>query len=221
MRHKRPSRLFFLFLTLFEMLFSVSTAIAVPLLFRPFYYIHIALLDLPARTGWTAAEIRQAFDEMMDFCIGGAPFGTGVLRWSERGMSHFADCAVLFHLDLSVLAFSALALLLCFFFYRRGLHPTEPLGRGPAFWAGSVLAAGFILLALLAALDFDAAFVTFHQIFFPGKENWLFDPATDEIILILPQIFFQNCAILIAALLFLFCAAMIFWDFRKKRRRRP
>lgn len=219
MRHKRPSLPFFLLLTLLEMLFVTSASIAVPLLFRPFYYLHIPLLDLPARTGWTAVEIRGAYDEMMDFCIGGAPFGTGVLRWSESGMTHFADCAVLFRLDLSVLAVSALALLICFLLYHLGLRPAEPLGRGPAFWAGSTLAIAFLLLAILAALNFNAAFVTFHHIFFPGKSNWMFDPAADEIILILPQVFFQNCAVLIAALLFLFCAVLIWWDLRGTRRR--
>ena len=221
MKHKHPSMPFFLISTLFEMLFVLSAAIAVPLLFRPFYYLHIPLLDLPARTGWTAAEIRGAFDEMMDFCIGGAPFGTGVLRWSESGMSHFADCAVLFRLDLTVLLLSALALLACFLLRRRGLRPAKPLGHGSAFWAGILLAAGFVLLSVLAALNFDAAFVTFHHIFFPGKENWLFDAATDEIILILPQVFFRNCAILIAAVLFLLCAALIWRDLRSTRHRQP
>ena len=94
---------------------------------------------------------------------------------------------------------------------------TSPLGRGSAFWAGSLLAAAVILLAALTALNFNAAFVFFHHLFFPGKDNWLFDPATDQIILILPELFFRNCAIAIAALLLIGCAILILWDLRQKR----
>lgn len=216
----KRSKPFFLILTCALMLFVLSASIAVPLLCRPFYYAHMALLELSAQTPWSAAEIRAAFDEMMDFCIFGTPFGTGVLRWSESGMSHFADCAKLFRLDFLVLALSALTLLVCFFLRRRGLRPFRPLGRGSAFWAGSVLALAFLVIGVLAALNFNAAFVVFHRLFFLGKDNWLFDPAADQIILILPQIFFRNCAILIVALLFLGCAALIVWDLRHDGRLR-
>ena len=37
------------------------------------------------------------------------------------------------------------------------------------------------------------------MIFFPGKDNWLFNPSTDQIIRVMPQEFFRNCAILIGA----------------------
>lgn len=52
----------------------------------------------------------------------------------------------------------------------------------------------FLAVGGLAALDFDRAFVVFHALFFPGKDNWLFDPETDQIITILPQVFFRNSA---------------------------
>ncbi|MBR6726065.1 MAG: TIGR01906 family membrane protein, partial [Clostridia bacterium] len=46
---------------------------------------------------------------------------------------------------------------------------------------------------------------------FAGKENWVFNPYTDEIILALPQSFFANCAILIAAsIIVLSLACVIF-----------
>ena len=80
-----------------------------------------------------------------------------------------------------------------------------------------VLAGTLILLA--AALDFDRAFVVFHSVFFPGKDNWIFDWRTDPIILLLPQDFFRNCAILILALLLAWCAALIGADLWLGRRR--
>ena len=213
----KESKFYFCILSAALMLLVLSAAIAFPILFRPFYYAHIAALDLPGRTGWSAAEIRNAYDEMLDYCILGAPFGTGVLRWSYSGMAHFADCARLFRLDFAILGASALTLGGCAVAHRCGVRAARPLGRGSAFWAGSLLAAAGILLAALAVLHFEAAVVLFHHLVFAGKDNWLFDPTTDQIILILPKLFFRNCAIAIAVFLLIGCAALILWDLRRKR----
>ena len=82
-------------------------------------------------------------------------------------------------------------------------------GKPFTFWAGSGLAVVFVVVGGLAALDFDRAFTVFHQLFFPGKTNWLFDPYTDEIINILPQEFFMHCALLILAILLLGCVILM------------
>ena len=196
----------------------LTAAIAAPILCRPFYYAHIGPMNLEERTGLTREEIKTAFNEMLDYCLGAPEFSTGVLRWSESGKAHFTDVRVLFLLDLRVLAVS-IGLLAVILLSARftGRTPARPLGRGPAFWAGAGLGAVFLAIGALAALDFDRAFVLFHALFFPGKDNWLFDPAADQIINILPQEFFRNCAILILALLVLGCAALIFGDLRRSK----
>lgn len=197
----------------------LTGAIAAPILCRPFYYAHIGPLGLEERTGLTRDEIKTAFNEMLDYCLGRAEFSTGVLQWSESGKSHFTDVRVLFLLDLRVFAVSIMLLAaLSLAVWRIRIKPARPLGRGPAFWAGAGLGAVFLLIGGLAALDFDRAFVIFHALFFPGKTNWLFDPRTDQIINILPQEFFRNCAILILALLVLGCAALTASDLLRGRR---
>ena len=60
------------------------------------------------------------------------------------------------------------------------------------------------------------AFAAFHALFFPGKDNWLFDPATDPVIGILPETFFLRCAVLILALLLLGCAVLLVTGRRRK-----
>ena len=203
-------------IAVFAALTLLTAAIAAPILCRPFYYAHIGPLELEKRTGLTREEIETAFNEMLDYCLGADQFSTGVLRWSESGKAHFTDVRVLFLLDLRVLAVSAAALAAALLFaWKTGRTPARPLGRGPGFWAGAGLGGTFLLVGALAALDFDRAFVLFHAMFFPGKDNWLFDPAEDQIISILPQEFFRNCAILILVLLVLGCAALILWDLRR------
>ena len=192
----------------------LTGAVAAPILCRPFYYAHIGPLRLVERTGYTEGEIKTAFDEMLDYCLGGEEFSTGAMRWSESGKNHFTDVRRLFLLDLRAFA-AALAALACLGLLARrgGMGPAPLLGRGPGFWAGAGLGGVFLLVGALAALDFDRAFVVFHALFFPGKDNWLFDPAADQIVNILPQAYFRNCALLIFALLVLGCALLIGLDF--------
>lgn len=195
--------------------FCVLTgSIAVPLLVRPFHTLHIGPMELEKASGLTAPEIREAYHQMMDYCLGLRPdFAAGVLPFSESGASHFADVRFLFLLDLAVLAVSAAALLLLWF-YRR--HKAVELhrfgGHGPAFWGCVGLGGAFAVIGSLAALDFDRFFTLFHAVFFPGKDNWIFHPKADPIILILPQEFFRNCAILILAVLLLTCTVLILRD---------
>ena len=107
----------------------LSSSVAVPILCRPFYYAHIGPLGLVQATGLTEEAIRQAYDEMLDFCLGAPEFSTGALSWSQSGRDHFADVRVLFLLDLAVLALSAALLLLWFLLGRRmGLGPRPLLG---------------------------------------------------------------------------------------------
>ena len=194
----------------------LSAAVAVPLVWRGFYYLHINGLNLPQRTGYSAEVIRAAFDEMMDFCVFGEPFGTGELKWSMDGYAHFIDCAVLFRLDFAVLAVSLATVLLLR--QMGGEYAVVSIcGKGPRFWAGSLLSVGFLVISGLAALDFDRAFVVFHSLFFPGKTNWIFDYRTDQIINILPQVVFRNYAILIVALLFAGCLGLILADRKTKQ----
>ncbi len=209
-------------LSVLTALLVLTGAVAVPLLCRPFYYAHIGPMGLPAYTGLTEEQIRTAFDEVMDFCLGLRPdFAAGILPFSESGASHFADVKALFLLDLwaALLSLGLLAAL-SLFCRSRGLRPCRFRGRGPGFWAAAGLGTVFLLVGALAALDFDRAFVVFHALFFPGKTNWIFDWRTDPVILILPEEFFRNCAILILALLLVWCAVLIGTDLYSSRRRR-
>lgn len=218
----KPSKLLSLFTGVFTALLVLSASIAVPLLCRPFYYAHIQALNLDGYTGLSVEQIKEAFDQVMDYCLGLRPdFAAGVLPFSESGASHFADVRVLFLLDLWVAVISLAALVILFIISRRKkLTPAPLLGHGPGFWAAIGLGGLFLIVGGLAATNFERAFVIFHSLFFPGKTNWLFDWRTDPIILLLPEDFFRNCAILILALLIFWCVILIAADLLAQRRRK-
>ena len=198
--------------------FVLTVSIGLPIYIRPFYYAHIEAMDLPEASGFTASEIREAYDEVLDYLtLPGKTFGTGVMNCSEAGEAHFVDCKVLFDLNAGVLIAAALSLT-AMFFLRKKLGPYR-LGRhSSAFYAGISAVVLPLVLGGLAALDFDRAFVVFHRIFFPGKDNWLFDYYADEIIRVLPQEFFMHCGILIAAGVLIQAIILLIWDFTAGRR---
>ena len=179
----------------------LTVSIALPIYIRPFYYAHIEALDLPGVSGFTADQIRSAYDAVLDYLtLPGKEFGTGVMACSEAAADHFRDCKVLFDLNAWILLGSAAVVAVLTVLSRfGGLGPLKLGGRSSAFW-GALAAVGLpLVIGSLAALDFNRAFVIFHSIFFPGKDNWIFSWYADQIIRVLPQQFFMNCAILIGA----------------------
>ena len=216
----RQSKLLSVILAVLTALAVLTGAVAVPILCRPFYYAQIGPLDLEGNTGLTQEQIRQSYDEVLDYCTGlSEEFSAGVLPFSDSGAGHFADVRGLFLLDLGVLAVSLIALAAVILLLRRRMRPQTLLGRGPGFWGACGLGAVFLVIGGLAALDFDRAFTVFHALFFPGKTNWIFDWRTDPVILILPQEFFRSCALLILALILLWCAVLIAADLLAAGRR--
>ncbi len=193
----------------------LTGSIATPILIRPFYYAQIQPLELESASGLSRDEIVQAYDEVLDYCIGASDeFSAGVLPFSASGSAHFADCRVLFILDLWLLAGSVIVIVLLKLYDKRRRLPR--LGRhGAPFWGAAGMAALLVLIGIAAATDFDRAFTVFHSLFFHGKDNWVFNAATDPVILIMPEAFFRNCAILILAVLLVISAVIIILDKRK------
>ena len=64
--------------------FLLTAAIGLPIYIRPFYYAHIEAFDLPARSGYTAEEIREA-------CA--APVEIVSVPKAHHGMSFYVDNA--------------------------------------------------------------------------------------------------------------------------------
>lgn len=126
---------------------------------------------------------------------------------STSGAIHFADVKKLFILAWVILIVTAP-------FAIRFLRQLK--ARKQEYRLLHLAQIGFVLplmIAGIAALDFDQFFVTFHQIFF-RNQDWLFDPAQDPIILVLPEEFFMHCFILAFVL---FEAMMLVGWFRARR----
>lgn len=200
-------------------IFILTFSIGLPIYCRFFYYIQIKTLNLPeqaARYGINADynDIKTAYDRILDFCtLPNKPFKSGVFAMSESGISHFADCKVLFDLNLAGMIVSGAVTLTIVLLNRfKVITLVRPMGHRAYLISAIVALALPIVIGALAAINFDKAFEIFHGIFFPGKTNWTFDPYYDQIITVMPEEFFMNCAIIIGVGLIVFSAALIAAD---------
>ncbi len=207
----KKSKTLSIYLTIITIILICTFSISLPILFRPFYYFHIDALDLVNKTGFSYQTIKIAYDEMMNFCLGLTnTFSTGSLKYSADGLNHFIDVKNLFMLNNFLLVFSILNLLFIpKYFKQKNIIPYLFNNQDFSYYAGTFLLIFFVGIVLLSLGNFTRTFVIFHQIFFPGKTNWLFDSRYDEIILILPETFFRNCAILIVFNLISICLYLI------------
>ena len=177
--------------------FIISLAISFVILFRPFYYWHIDMFDLPEKTGFTYNEIKESYDDVLDYTVYHQPFSTGVFKYSSDGMDHFKDCKTLFTINFILLIISFSIILL----KRKWFNNIKLFNHNISFFSGllNIFLLGIIIIVSL--INFDFLFTAFHKILFLNKDNWLFDSSKDEIIKILPQRFFMNCGILIISII--------------------
>jgi integral membrane protein (TIGR01906 family) len=199
----RTSKIWSVILAFCGVIFVIGFSIALPIWFRPFYYSQIEKLDIVDYSGFTREQIIKAYDDVLNYLNFGTPFATGELKYSESGKSHFEDCKILFDLDTWATLISGLVLLTALVLKRLKVLKPAKLAKFDWFFYSGIFAVLLpIVLGGAVAVDFENAFVVFHKIFFPGKENWMFNWYEDEIIRILPSEFFMNCAIFIAVALF-------------------
>ena len=186
------NKYFSYFLILTIIIAIISASIAVVILFRPFYYLNVKLLDLVQITGYSCGD----------------------LKYTIEGMNHFTDCRTLFILDIALAILSLSIITVTIILKNNGKIQLTYLKHNFSYYSSIIIMFIFSFITLLAISDFDAMFVKFHQLFFPNKDNWIFDPRYDQIINILPEQFFINCAIVIAAIMFLCCLYFIYKEYK-------
>ena len=210
----KSSKFIMIIKSLLTSVLIISASIALPILFKPFYYLHLNMMKLNTKVGLSTFQVKQAYNEVINYCIGLEPeFSAGVFKFSESAASHFADVRSLFIFDLFCVVLSALALLIIYLVSRsKDIKEYRFKNKGSLFYGPSITLFSFMLVGLSASLNFNKAFTIFHKIFFIGKKNWVFSYKTDPIIYVLPQSFFMNCAILIVVSIIVACVICIYLD---------
>ena len=162
-----------------------------------FYPLEISYFALPDKVHLKAETIQYNFNILMNYLTN--PFSQKLampdFRSSVAGLHHFQAVKYLFHLAQIVFVLTLPALI---FFIQKVIK------KGfLALYQRNLLILSllpFIMICLAGLIGFNSFFTLFHQVLFVGDNTWLFDPAKDPVIWILPEEFFMHAFILFALL---------------------
>ena len=196
-----------------SLLFLLSLAILVTIYLAWILYpFEISWLNLTNRVHLKSDIIQYNFHILMDYLTN--PFNP-VLEMpdfpsSESGLHHFVVVKGLFHLAQGV---AIVTLPIFYLFWKQVIQK----GFLSLYRRGLLIMLSLpLILGLVGVfIGFEQFFTLFHQILFVGDDTWLFDPAKDPVILILPEDFFLHCFIL-----FFVTYEILFGLFYFKSRRR-
>lgn len=193
-----PSNLLLAFI---GFLFIFSFSVVLTLNLRTIYYFDIHYLQLEQATGLTEETIRENYDALIDYNLitkHVKELEFPDFQMSEHGRIHFAEVKNIFVMIqiLCVVSGILLAVGLVKKLFRRDYGSLKLMSVMTFFIP--------LVLGILAVWNWDAFFVKFHELFFDNN-YWIFDPAADPVITILPDTFFFHCAAAILLFLLLGC----------------
>lgn len=198
-------------------MFIICAAVTLALNFRFIYYADIERYDLEAVSGLTAEELKADYSELIDYnCIwGDDELKFSYFTLSDSAAQHFREARTLFlFFGWGVIIFGILsAFMIC-------IAVRNKKGAAYLKYAAVIAIILPVLLGISAVLAWDRFFVLFHELSF-GNDLWLFDPAVDPIINVLPDMFFFHEAMAIFGLVILggvICAALSYISSRTASR---
>ncbi len=197
-------------------LLVLCLAVVLTVSFRGLYYHDIRALNIAGETGLSEQTIKHNYDVLIDYNL--VIKHQETLKFpdfpmSEHGRIHFQEVRrIFFGFQYGAFLFAVLFAVLAVLCIRRS---------GDYLFLRICAVTSLVIpgvFGLLAAVSWERLFIGFHQLVF-NNDYWLFDPATDPVINILPDAFFLHCGICIA-LLVLIGSAVSEVLFRLLRRRK-
>ena len=172
----------------------------------------------------TIEDVMEVTEYMMDYLIGREEVlsieinvdGETQDFFNEQDRLHMADVKNLFLGGLRLRTGCLLAAVVLLVILGAGKADLKKFLPGCYFRAFGVFLGVAVFLAIAFAVDFTRCFTIFHEIFF-FNDLWIFDPATDYMIRMLPEGFFADMVARIGGI-FLGMLAVLFLLFFFLRR---
>ena len=188
-----------------SLLFLLSLSILLTIYLAWFLYPQeISWLHLTSRVHVQPQTIQHNFNVLMDYLTN--PLNQALempdFPSSASGIHHFVVVKGLFHLTQGV---AILTLPIFYFFWKQVIQK----GFLSLYRRGILIMLSLpLILGLIGVfIGFEQFFTLFHQILFVGDDTWLFDPAKDPVIFILPEDYFLH------AFLLFFCLYELIFGF--------
>lgn len=156
-----------------------------------------------ALTGYSASEVQTVTNAILaDLVIGPPDFDVMVKRFevlTEAERSHMRDVRSVFAAFYAAAALALVVVVAAFGLARRGSPGWTRADAWRAARRGAIgLGLGVVVVGVVAAVAFDAAFELFHRVFFPGG-NFAFDPRTSRLVQLFPFEFWFETTIAVGA----------------------
>src|SRR5699024_7817938 len=169
----------------------LTTAIALTIWAVPLYQFSLHHLNIPERVGITFNQIMENYYVLLKYLHFPWIRTLSLPNFpvSASGAFHFYEVKRLFYVNYALLFASLIGTI----FYLRKLKQINGFWRLIQPFKIDIFVP--IVFLLILVLDFLWMFVMFHDLLF-NNDAWLFNAATDPIILVLPQEFFMYCFVL-------------------------
>lgn len=172
------------------LLFLITLAITLTIINVPLFMGSLWFSKSYELVGMTFSTVMDNYLELMAYLnfpwidtLAMSDFPT-----SASAAFHFMEVKHLFYLNYGVLIISALISIFIF----KKLKGSRNVWR--LYWPFKQLRWLPIIVIILLIFNFNTIFIAFHEIVF-NNDAWLFNPATDPIILVLHESFFLLCFI--------------------------
>ena len=201
-----------IFLATMLMLFIISLAIVFTVFFKQLYYLDINYLGIDLTSGMSVETIKKNYDVLIAYQ---SIFYRGTLNLPDFAMStngriHFEEVKTIFEAIQVIMVVSGLiSLPLIIRRFKEKEYRFLKL-------TGLITIIVPAMLGFVVALDFESAFITFHQIVFRNN-YWVFDYRSDPVINILPETFFMHCFIMIVIIVITLAGLCLFYYYHKQK----
>lgn len=157
------------------------------------YPLEVDWLKLTLQVTITKADLLKNFNVLMTYLTNPLSHTLAMPDFpsSASGLKHFGDVKHLFHLAQAVFILLAYP---SWHFLKNSKAEKSLFLHQRAFTLAAILPIVIAVVGLL--IGFDQFFTLFHEMLFPGDSSWLFNPATDPIIWVLPEEYFMHCFII-------------------------
>ena len=174
----------------------ISATIKFTVGFKQLYYFDIDYLNIPALSGLSKEEIKNNYDYMIDYNLDkeNRKFELPSIKSSENGKIHFEEVRNIFQILNKI--FNILLILSIVILIINILNKNIEFLKTTS---KTLILMPLILMAPII-LNFEGSFVLFHKLMF-NNDYWIFDPALDPVINILPEEFFFHAGIIILILI--------------------
>lgn len=163
--------------------------------------------DVLSDLDMTMDDVMYVTHEMMDYLRGEGDTlsvmttveGQEQDFFNEQDRFHMGEVRDLFIGGLNIRLGACAAAVLCILFLVITRADIKKIIPGSYWIALGVTGVAVLLIGIAAVVDFNAVFVQFHHIFF-DNDLWIFDPAEDYMIRMLPEGLFYDMVMRIGAI---------------------